>query len=86
MNFIQRNSFMNVMKKTYVLMLSQSFPTKHPRSGNPTGFREKFLSGENDTPSGPTFRFGQNAYTRCSKVKRLSPSVSGKAARISAGK
>lgn len=29
-----------VMKKTYVLMLSQSFPTKHPRSGNPTGFRE----------------------------------------------
>lgn len=35
-----------VMKKTYVLMLSQSFPTKHPRSGNPTGFRKKFLSGE----------------------------------------
>lgn len=35
-----------VMKKTYVLMLSQSFPTKHPRLGNPTGFREKFLSGE----------------------------------------
>lgn len=34
------------MKKTYVLMLSQSFPTKHPRSGNPTGFRKKFLSGE----------------------------------------
>lgn len=29
-----------VMKKTYVLMLSQSFPTKHPRSGKPTGFRE----------------------------------------------
>lgn len=34
------------MKKTYVLMLSQSFPAKHPRSGNATGFREKFLSGE----------------------------------------
>lgn len=34
------------MIKTYILMLSQAFPAKHPRSGYPTGFRDKFLSGE----------------------------------------
>lgn len=44
-----------VMKKTYVLMLSQSFPTKHPRSGNPTGFRKKFLSGEKRHTIRPNF-------------------------------
>jgi hypothetical protein len=44
-----------VMKKTYVLMLSQSFPTKHPRSGSPTGFRKKFLSGEKRHTIRPNF-------------------------------
>lgn len=34
------------MKKTYVLMLAKNFPAKHPRPGNATGLREKFLSGE----------------------------------------
>lgn len=33
------------MKKTYVLMLAKNFPARHPKAGIPTGFREKFLSG-----------------------------------------
>lgn len=33
------------MKKTYVLMLAKNFPASHPKAGAPTGFREKFLSG-----------------------------------------
>ena len=32
---------MNDMK-TYILMLSKSFPAQHPRKGEPTGFREAF--------------------------------------------
>lgn len=32
--------------KTYVLTLSQVFPTKHPRKGEPTGFKDKFFSKE----------------------------------------
>lgn len=32
--------------KTYVIMLSKVFPKGHIRQGEPTGFREKFLSGE----------------------------------------
>lgn len=30
--------------KTYVLMLSKEFPATHPRKGEPTGFRDKFLA------------------------------------------
>lgn len=30
--------------KTYVLMLSRVFPATHPRKGEPTGFRDKFLA------------------------------------------
>lgn len=33
------------MKKTYVLMLAKNFPVSHPKAWSPTGFREKFLSG-----------------------------------------
>lgn len=33
------------MRKTYVLMLAKNFPASHPNAGSPTGFREKFLSG-----------------------------------------
>lgn len=32
--------------KTYVLTLSKVFPRTHARAGEPTEFREKFLSGE----------------------------------------
>ena len=32
--------------KTYVIMLSKVFPKGHIREGEPTGFKEKFLSGE----------------------------------------
>lgn len=32
--------------KTYVIMLSRVFPKGHIRAGEPTGFREKLLSGE----------------------------------------
>ena len=30
--------------KTHVLILSKIFPATHPRKGEPTGFREKFLA------------------------------------------
>lgn len=30
--------------KTYVLTLSKAFPATHPRKGEPTGFRDKFLA------------------------------------------
>lgn len=33
-------------KKTYVLILSEVFPKTHIRAGEPTGFREKLLSGK----------------------------------------
>lgn len=33
-------------KKTYVLTVSQFFPTTHPRKGEKTGFVEKIKSGE----------------------------------------
>lgn len=32
--------------KTYVLMLAKVFPMGHPKAGQPTGFKEKFLKGE----------------------------------------
>ena len=32
--------------KTYALILSKVFPKTHARAGEPTEFREKFLSGE----------------------------------------
>lgn len=32
--------------KTYVIMLSKVFPKGHIREGEPTGFKEKLLSGE----------------------------------------
>lgn len=32
---------------TYVIMLSQVFPVTHVRSGEPTGFKDKFLSAIN---------------------------------------
>lgn len=32
--------------KTYVIILSKVFPKGHIRQGEPTGFREKLLSGE----------------------------------------
>lgn len=32
--------------KTYVLMLAKVFPKGHPKAGQPTGFKEKFLKGE----------------------------------------
>lgn len=32
--------------KTYVIMLSKVFPKGHRREGEPTGFKEKLLSGE----------------------------------------
>ena len=31
--------------KTYVLTLSQTFPAKHPKAGQPTGFVEKLRTG-----------------------------------------
>lgn len=30
--------------KTYVLTLSKAFPATHPRKGEPTGFRDKFVA------------------------------------------
>lgn len=32
--------------KTYVLTLAKVFPKGHPKAGQPTGFKEKFLKGE----------------------------------------
>lgn len=32
--------------KTYILMLAKTFPKGHPKAGQPTGFKEKFLKGE----------------------------------------
>lgn len=34
--------------KTYVITLSQVFPVTHKRSGEPTGFKDAFLQGQND--------------------------------------
>lgn len=34
-----------MIMKTYVLTLSKSFPRTHARAGEPTEFREKFISG-----------------------------------------
>lgn len=33
-------------KKTYVLTLSKTFMKGHPKAGQPTNFKEKFLAGE----------------------------------------
>lgn len=35
--------------KTYVITLSQVFPTWHKRAGEPTKFRAAFLSGQTCT-------------------------------------
>lgn len=32
--------------KTYVITLSKNFMKEHPKAGQPTNFKEKFLSGE----------------------------------------
>lgn len=37
-------------QKIYVLMLSKVFPATHPRAGQPTDFREKFLAAINRDP------------------------------------
>ena len=72
--------------KTYVLMLAKNFPAKHPGRETRPGSVKSFFPEKNGTPSALTFRFGRNESGRCSKVKRLSPSVSGKAVLISADK
>lgn len=68
-----------VMKKkaTYILILSEVFPKGHPRQGQPTGFREAFLRGQ-DSPQGE----GAKIHT----LRGNSSLWEQRAARVNAGK
>lgn len=69
----------------YLCFRNLSRPNTPGRETRP-GSVKSFFPEKNGTPSALTFRFGRNESGRCSKVKRLSPSVSGKAVLISANK
>lgn len=46
---------MTANMKTYVITLSQNFPAKHPRKGEPTDFRTKFLSARYSQEGGTLY-------------------------------